>query len=282
MDYRTLITVSDCLDAGLPPDWTIIDCRFDLADKTWGPSVYRDGHIIGAHYAHLEADLSGPVGARTGRHPLPDSAHFAACLARWRVGPETQVVVYDQNNGSFAARLWWMLRAAGHRAVAVLEGGWAAWLEAGGGITRSIPTPGSGIIAVGQPCGWVTTEQVRQNLASRDVLLVDARSRERFCGDVEPIDPVAGHVPGAANRPFNENLRENGAFVAPDLLKAQWKDLLEGRDPSSVIHMCGSGVTACHNLLAMEVAGLTGSRLYVGSWSEWISDTGHPVAVGPG
>ncbi len=280
MHYHTLIKPGDLMRSDFAPNPVIIDCRFDLANKGWGESNYRAAHIPGAHYAHLERDLSGPVRLDTGRHPLPDWQDLAARLGQWGVRANTQVIVYDQDSGAYAARLWWMLRAAGHQRVAVLDGGWAAWLAGSGVQDAAVPPLQAPTFRLRPGGGWLTTEQVEQNLTSGRQLLVDARGVERFAGGQEKIDPVAGHIPGALNRPFTENLCRDGTFLSRELLKKQWLQLLQGRASGSVVHMCGSGVTACHNLLAMELSGLTGSRLYVGSWSEWIRGGNRPVAVG--
>lgn len=278
--YDTLLSTTACKRYCTALDWRIIDCRFDLGDSSWGEQVYREGHIPGAFYGHLDRDLSGLPDAASGRHPLPDWQHFADSLSRWGIHHDTQVVVYDQGSGAYAARLWWLLRAAGHRRVAVLDGGWSAWLTAGGACTDTVPPPDTRLVELSPGSGWVTTAQVERNLDSAAFLLVDARDGERFAGLREPIDPVAGHVPGAVNYPFEQNLGPGGVFRRPAELRDLWGGLLSGRTPGKVVHMCGSGVTACHNLLAMEVAGLPGSRLYVGSWSEWIRDRKRPVATG--
>jgi len=277
--YDTLISVATCLDQGQAADWSLIDCRFDLADKAWGAAAYREGHIPGAYYAHLEDDLSASPGADSGRHPLPDWQAFADRLSRWGIHRDTQVVVYDQGAGAFAARLWWLLRSVGHARVAVLDGGWAAWQSAGGPESHEVPNSHLQPVDLSPGGGWVTTEQVEKNLRSREFSLIDARSRGRFAGRMEPIDPVAGHIPGAKNCPFEQNLDANGRFHPPAVLRTAWLKGLQGTPPAAVVHMCGSGVTACHNLLAMEIAGLPGSRLYVGSWSEWIR-ADRPVATG--
>jgi thiosulfate/3-mercaptopyruvate sulfurtransferase len=278
--YDTLISVTTCMQYCTAPGWRLIDCRFDLNDNSWGAQAYRESHIPGAHYAHLEADLSGVAGDDGGRHPLPDWQDFADRLSRWGIHRDTQVVAYDQGSGTYAARLWWLLRAAGHPRVAVLDGGWTAWQAAGGRDTDAVPPTGSRPVDLSPGTGWVTTQQVERNLGSADFLLIDARSSERFAGLKEPIDPVAGHIPGALNFPFEQNLGPGGVFRRPEELRELWRGFLQGRAPAAVVHMCGSGITACHNLLAMEAAGLHGSRLYVGSWSEWIRSDRRPVATG--
>jgi len=277
--YDTLISVAECIQHWTAADWRLIDCRFDLGDKSWGVQAYRESHIPGAYYAHLEADLSGVPGNDSGRHPLPHWQVFADRLSRWGIHRDTQVVVYDQGNGAYAARLWWLLRAVGHPRAALLDGGWVAWQAAGGPQTDAVPPAGSRPVALSPGTGWVTTEEVEHNLGNAEFLLVDARSSERFAGLKEPIDPVAGHVPGALNFPFEQNLGSAGVFRPPRELRALWRGFLRERRTGGVVHMCGSGVTACHNLLAMEVAGLRGSRLYVGSWSEWIRSGTRPVAT---
>jgi thiosulfate/3-mercaptopyruvate sulfurtransferase len=282
MHYRTIIAAQDLLACGLPPDWVVIDCRFDLADPTWGESSYHLAHIPGAHFAHLDKHLCGVVSGDSGRHPLPAWSAFAERLGQWGIRPATQVVVYDQHNGAYAARLWWMLRAIGHENVALLDGGWSAWLCAGGATELTVPPLRAGRYELRPGSGWVTSVQLAGELAVGDCVLVDARVAERFRGEQEPLDRVAGHVPGAVNRPYSKNLGSNDSLLPPAVLKAEWGALLDGRMPGAVVHMCGSGVTACLNLLAMEVAGLSGSRLYVGSWSEWIADPARPVAVGAG
>lgn len=280
--YDTLMPAATCIQHCMDADWQLIDCRFDLGDPAWGAQVYRESHIPRAHYAHLDADLSGMPDAGSGRHPLPDWADFADRLSEWGIHRDTQVVVYDQGNGAYAVRLWWLLRAAGHARVALLDGGWIAWLAAGGPCTDVAPSVGSRPVELSPGTGWVTTDQVEHNLRSADFLLVDARSRERFAGVKEPIDPVAGHIPGAWNFPLQQNLGPAGQFLHARELRELWQEFLRGRSPGTVVHMCGSGVTACHNLLAMEVAGLPGSSLYVGSWSEWIRNSSRPVATGMG
>jgi thiosulfate/3-mercaptopyruvate sulfurtransferase len=259
----------------------VVDCRFDLTRPAWGREQYRTGHLPGARYADLDTDLAGRVGPSTGRHPLPEPERFAAVLARWGVTPGRSVVAYDQGNAWVAGRLWWLLRASGHDAVQVLDGGLAAWVAAGLPLATSEPPPPAGTEpVVARPFrGVVDAAGAAAALAAGDVL-VDARAADRFAGQNETIDPVAGHVPGATNHPFARNLGEDGRFLPPAELRARWEATLAGRAPARVVAMCGSGVTACHNLLALEIAGLPGGRLYAGSWSEWIRDPARPVATG--
>ncbi len=278
--WTTLVSV-DALVARLgTPDLRIFDCRFALADPAAGEAAWRSAHIPGARYAHLDRDLSGPHLPGAGRHPWPPAEAFAAWLGREGITPATQIVAYDAGDGAFAARLWWLLRNVGHRDVAVLDGGFAAWTAAG--LPTDADTPE--VVAVSPYPGTFARDRlldaasVAQRVAAGD-LLVDARGAERFRGEVEPIDRVAGHVPGARNRPYPANLRD-GRFKPAAELAAEFAALLEGRAPSSVIAMCGSGVTACHHLLAMAHAGLDGAALFTGSWSGWIEDPARPVATG--
>lgn len=245
-----------------------------------GFALYRDAHLPGAVYAHLDRDLSDLGRRGLGRHPLPHAEAFGRALARWNVAPDTPVIAYDQDTGAYAARLWWLLRCCGHQAVWVLDGGLDAWIAAGLPVEAQVPAAGAGpdYPVHFDPAAVVDAAGVRDALA-RGGLLLDARGAARFHGEQEPIDPVAGHVPGARNRPFTENL-EGGRFKPAERLRAEFSTLLAGRGAHEVIHMCGSGVTACHNALAMAHAGLPGSRLYAASWSGWIEDPQRPVATG--
>lgn len=263
------------------PDWVIFDCRFQLDDPDWGETEYAKSHVPGAMYAHLDHDLSSPKGPDTGRHPLPDAGKLGQWLGRHGVGPGRQVVAYDQGGGAFAARLWWMLRWLGHDAAAVLDGGWAAWAATGQPVSDVVPEPEPvDFKAAVHDDQWLTSAQLEGALKENQVRLIDARGGPRFRGEVEPIDPKAGHVPGAVNLPFTENLDAEGRFKDPQALRARFTPVVADGPGDRVVHMCGSGVTACHNLLAMEIAGLAGSRLYAGSWSEWITDPGRPIATG--
>ncbi len=299
--YTTLIEPEELAaplarDAFDTSDWAVIDCRFDLARPEWGATAYAAGHIPGALYAHLDQDLSGPVSARTGRHPLPAPEQLARTFGRWGIDTNVQVVAYDQGNGAYAARLWWLLRWAGHRNVAVLNGGFAAWQQAAMPVdaSRAERTARSFTWVRSQMSAVVDTAELERIVRSGDLqsgklMLVDARSADRFAGENETIDPVAGHIPGARNHPFARNLDSHGKFLTADELRDRWcttrGTLGAGANAapagaSRVITMCGSGVTACHNLLALELAGLPGARLYAGSWSEWIREPHRPVAHG--
>jgi thiosulfate/3-mercaptopyruvate sulfurtransferase len=268
------------------PQWAVIDCRFELARPDWGAGAYRAAHIPSARYAHLERDLSGPRSERTGRHPLPDPTTLAATLGRLGIDATVQVIAYDQGSGAFAARLWWLLRWLGHRQVAVLDGGFAAWERAALPVSSAdAARPARQFRAAPDPSQLASTTEVSAALdsgalASGAAILVDARSAERFAGENETIDPVAGHIPGARNHPFSGNHDAHGRFLAAGELRAAWQRTLRGGAAHQLIAMCGSGVTACHDLLALEVAGLPGGRLYAGSWSEWICDPAHAVARG--
>lgn len=277
------VALRNRLAAGEPI--VVLDTGFDLVDKALGERQYLEGHLPGAHYAHVEADLSGETtgadGVFRGRHPLPERAAFAWTLAAWGVSPATPVVVYDRQGGMYAARGWWMLKWVGHDNVAVLDGGIAAWAAAGGALEP-------GRVARGTPAAPYPLGEPRVATLDAAALvrrlgrhpLVDARAPERYRGEVEPLDTQAGHIPGASNRFFKLNLADDGRFKDAAQLRAEWTALIGTADPAAVTHHCGSGVTACHNLLAMEVAGLPGSVLYPGSWSEWSSDPARPVAVG--
>jgi thiosulfate/3-mercaptopyruvate sulfurtransferase len=260
------------------PEWRVFDCRHDLFKPDLGESQYREAHIPGALFAHLERDLSGAKNGKNGRHPLPDPASFVAWLGRQGLRRSDQVVCYDASNGSMAARLWWMLRWIGHEAVAVLDGGFALWTAEKRPVTADIPSFAATEYRLEkEPRGVVTVDQVREI-----GLLLDARAAARYRGEQEPIDPVAGHIPGAKNRFNGDNVSPQGKFKSAEQLRTEFASVLGDRSASEVVHYCGSGVSACHNLLAMEIAGLPGGRLYAGSWSEWISDPARPVEAGAG
>jgi thiosulfate/3-mercaptopyruvate sulfurtransferase len=286
MVFKTLIDV-ESLQAllGGCPQHCIVDCRFDLMHPESGRQAYLEAHIPGARYADLNRDLSAPAAQGTGRHPLPQAEVFAARVRELGIGNHTQVVAYDDANSSFAARLWWMLRWLGHDAVAVLDGGFKAWTAAGGARESGEAAVAAAVTAEHftprvRAESVVSTAEVERALRDGTALLVDARAAERFAGTVEPIDPVAGHVPGAVSHPFSVNLAADGRFLPQALLERRWRERLAGAPPDTLIAMCGSGVTACHHLLSLEAAGLPGGRLYAGSWSEWISDPRRPVARG--
>jgi thiosulfate/3-mercaptopyruvate sulfurtransferase len=272
MPFTTLISTVGLSQHLTDPNWVVVDCRFALDDPEWGRRAYQQAHVAGAVYAHLNEDLAGPViPGETGRHPLPAVETFAQTLSTWGIDAQTQVVVYDDKGGAIAARLWWMLRWLGHEAVAVLDGGWPRWQQAGqpvrGGVESRlarhfIPHPQPHLVADAAEVKQIRTDPV--------YCLVDSRSPERYRGENEPIDPVAGHIPGAISAPFADNLADDDCFRPVEELQARFQTLLGNVPPERVIFYCGSGVTAAHNLLALTHASLGPARLYVGSWSEWI------------
>ena len=279
--YTTLITTAELAAHLADPNLVVADVRHDLATpETWGVARYREGHVPGARFAHIDRDLSAPKTGRNGRHPLPAPEAAAAFFGRLGIGGHTQVVAYDQGSGMFAARLWWMLRWLGHDAVALLDGGFERWTREGRPTSVDVPAPRPESFPVRATLPTLGADEVADALRERQLTLVDARAPERYRGDVEPIDPVAGHVPGALSRPFATNLAPEGTFKRPEVLRAEFAALLRDTPLERVVHYCGSGVTACHNLLAMEIAGLPGTRLYPGSWSEWVTDPARPVACG--
>ena len=280
MPYNTLID-TDTLARHLDdPDWVVFDCRHDLAKPDWGVAEYAKSHIPGARFLHLDRDLSGPLTGKNGRHPLPDPQAIAAKLGAAGVGPGTQVVAYDAQSGVYASRAWWVLRWLGHDAVAVLDGGFGKWLREDRGETDAVPAPSPARFEPKRRAAAVDAAFVAAHLRDPGVRIVDARSNDRYRGENETLDPVAGHIPGSVNRYVRENLGSSGQFKSPAALREEWLRLLAGRAPEAIVHSCGSGVAACHNLLAMEVADLRGSRLYPGSWSEWVADPSRPVATG--
>jgi thiosulfate/3-mercaptopyruvate sulfurtransferase len=287
MTFNSLIEATALRDLVGQAGIAVLDCRFDLGNPDAGRCAFLEGHIPGARHADLNRDLSAPVTATSGRHPLPSPQELAATLQRLGIRPGTQVIAYDDSGGAYAARAWWLLRWAGHNAVAVLNGGLKAWLAAGGALEQ-----GSGAAAPAANSSEprfrsridadavMDAAQVLARLEDPGFLLIDARAADRFAGIVEPIDSVAGHVAGAVNHPFSANLAADGRFLPADELRLLWEKRLGGRSAKRVAAMCGSGITACHNLLALEVAGMSGAKLYPGSWSEWIRDPQRPIAQG--
>lgn len=264
------------------PDWRVVDCRFDLTNPAAGEAAFATGHVAGAVYAHLDRDLSAPRTERSGRHPLPSPESAAATFGRLGIDSRVRVVAYDDSAGMYAARLWWMLRWLGHERVAVLDGGLAAWRAAGFPlVAESTPVAPRTFVPQPRARAVVNADELDGLLEGIACLLLDARAPERYEGRTEPLDPKAGHVPGARNHPYVRNLGPDGRFLPPDELRERLLARLRGRAPSEVVSMCGSGVTACHTLLALEIAGLPGGRLFPGSWSEWSRDPARPVATGP-
>jgi len=282
MALTTLISTDVLAKHIKDASYAVIDCRFKLDDPAWGEREYAAAHIPGAVYAHLDRDLSSLQTGTNGRHPLPDPIEFSIKMGTFGLESGMQVVVYDQNNGMFASRMWWLLRWVGHSAVAVLDGGFDKWMKEGratrSGVERRRRTEFKG---TRQSNMMVDAKTVTQLTERSDWRLVDARAPERYRGEVEPIDKKAGHIPTAVNHPFATNMSADGTFKTPEELRAHFAPTLGAVPPDQIVCYCGSGVTACHNLLAMEHAGLKGAKLYPGSWSEWSSDDTRPVAVGP-
>ncbi|MDE3011356.1 MAG: STAS/SEC14 domain-containing protein [Pseudomonadota bacterium] len=288
--HRTVVSPAQL--AAHPRDWVVFDCRHTLGDKEAGHKAYEAGHIPGAHFMDLDFDLAGPLTGTNGRHPLPDPEALAQRLGTLGVLQNTQVVAYDDAGGAFASRLWWLLRWIGHDSVAVLDGGMQRWQAENRPLVVGPDPHAQGIVSEGLPIGpepvglpivlqhdtWVPVEVIEENLTQRRYLVIDARTPERFRGENETLDRVGGHIPGALNRYYRENLDAEGNFKTAAALREEFNRLLDGHAPTTVISQCGSGVTACHNLLGMEIAGLVGAKLYPGSWSEWSADARRPVA----
>jgi len=277
MKFTTLVSADRLTQHLHDPQWVVFDCRFALTRPESGRQAYAKAHIPGARYAHLNEDLSGAVTPGSGRHPLPDPAVLERRLGQWGVDRGKQVVVYDDSFGSMAVRLWWLLRWLGHDAVALLDGGFPSWAKQGRELSAEIPVvrPAEFHPAPDDSL-WVDSGAVLEAVR-KNAVIVDARAEERFSGFIEPLDKVAGHIPGSINSPVEDNLDLRGYFLSAQELRARYASLLQGARPAEVIHMCGSGVTACHNLLALEIAGMPGGKLYVGSWSEWITDPSRPI-----
>jgi thiosulfate/3-mercaptopyruvate sulfurtransferase len=285
MPYTTLISAAELAQHGFDPDWVVLDCRHDLANPAAGRAAYQAAHVPNAAFADVDADLSsktpGPDGAFRGRHPLPAREAFIDTLRNWGVNQNSQVIVYDAQGGMFAARVWWMLRWIGHEAVAVLDGGLPAWIAEGGQLSTEAPSRARGNVSERPSMvSTVSAADILANLSQAQParVVIDARAPDRFRGENETLDPVGGHIPGAKNRFFKDNLQPDGRFKPAAQLRADFSALIA--TPERAIMQCGSGVTACHNLLAMEVAGLPGAALYPGSWSEWCADPSRPVATG--
>lgn len=282
MTFSTFISADELCAHLNDPDWVIIDCRFDLSNPSWGREDYLRSHIPGAVFADIELDLSGPVTPDSGRHPLPDPDTLAKKFGQWGIGPDTQVVAYDSQSGSYAARLWYLLRLCGHTRVSILEGDFNLWLQEGypqrscGEHSTAREFTGTfdqrKLISAGELLRLIGSDQPYQ--------LVDSRAPQRYRGEIEPIDRVAGHIPGAVNRFHGENLTPEGRLKPAEQLRAEFLALLDGFSPEQAVFYCGSGVTACFNLAAMEAAGLPGANLYPGGWSEWIQDPERPIQRG--
>jgi thiosulfate/3-mercaptopyruvate sulfurtransferase len=283
--YTTLISAGNLAErlSNAPGSVLVFDCGFDLANPDAGEQAYAAGHIPGAHYLHLDRDLSGPKTGKNGRHPLPARDTLVATFAKHGLKQNQQVVAYDGQGGGYAARLWWLLRWLGHDSVAVLDGGLQAWQAAGQKLDTATPAaPAQGDFKAAAPLAvTVDARHVLANINGGEQVVVDARSPDRYRGENETIDPVAGHIPGALNRFFKDNLTADGRFKSAHTLRDEFTAVIGQKQPEHVVLQCGSGVTACHNALAMEVAGLHGAALYAGSWSEWCADPSRPVTTGP-
>lgn len=282
MSFTTLITSDQLAPHLTDPDWVIFDGRFSLADVARGRRDYQKSHIFRAIYAHLNEDLAGPiVPGHTGRHPLPDVAALSRFFSRSGLAQNSQVIAYDDAGGALAARVWWLLRWLGHTAVAILDGGWPQWLKDGHPTTDQIvpPTPRA-FVPRPRSDPWLTTDQVLARLTDPHFKLFDARTADRYRGENEMIDPVAGHIPGAISAPYTDNLTPEGRFKSPAELRARFEALLGDTPADQTAFYCGSGVTAAHNLIALEYAGLGDAQLYAGSWSEWITAPARPIVTG--
>jgi thiosulfate/3-mercaptopyruvate sulfurtransferase len=281
MIFDSLISIKDLRNNITNPDWVIIDCRFELENKDLGRKMYLETHIPGAVYAHLDDDLASPIiPGETGRHPLPDVDTFVETLSNWGIDESVQVIAYDDDGGKYAARLWWMLRWLGHEGVAVLDGRFTHWLEAGyatkPGVEVNSPRKFTPRL---RPELLVGTSEIMAIRSDPDFRLIDSRSEDRYQGINETIDPVAGHIPGAINAFYGDNLTEDGCFKSKDELRARFDKILEGYPPEHTVFYCGSGVTAAHNLLALHYAGNGEALLYPGSWSEWITDPDRSIVI---
>jgi thiosulfate/3-mercaptopyruvate sulfurtransferase len=277
--YSTLIS-TDALAHHLDdPKFVVVDVRHDLAHPDWGEKEFHKAHIPGAGFAHIDRDLSAKMTGSNGRHPLPSPSDAAQVFGRLGIDRTRQVVVYDQGSGMFSSRLWWMLRWLGHEAVALLDGGYAKWTREGRAVTAEPPLIAPTEFDVTHVTPTVNATGISASLPRHTLLLLDARAAERFRGDTEPIDPVAGHIPGAINRPYTQNLARDGTFRPARELRAEFEAMLHGRTEADVVHYCGSGVASCHNVLAMVIAGYPLTRLYPGSWSEWVSDRARPISA---
>jgi len=280
MVFKTLVGAGELAAHLDDPAWIVFDCRHDLAQPEAGEQAYAEAHIPGARFLHLDRDLAGPMTGRNGRHPLPDPRRFAAKLATTGVNSDSQIVAYDDTGGMYAARLWWMLRWIGHPGAAVLDGGWNNWQDKGYAASSAIPQPGAGNLSITLRDIAVDTTFLLAHLRDPGVRIVDARAADRYRGENETLDPVGGRIPGALNRFFRDNLDAEGCFKPAAQLREDFRRVLGSAAPATVIHQCGSGVTACHNLLALEHAGLPGARIFPGSWSEWCADPSRPVETG--
>ncbi|MFM9972011.1 MAG: sulfurtransferase [Burkholderiales bacterium] len=278
MTYTSLVDTSTLTAHLDDPNWVIFDCRHDLLQTDAGFNDYSNSHIPGAFFASVDNDLAGVRNGRNGRHPLPDPNVLAEKLARAGLAPGKQLIAYDAQGGIFAARLWWLARWLGHGKVAVLDGGWRAWSAENRPCSAEFPSLQPGTLSAKVSADWVNVDYLQNNL--RDLAVIDARAPDRFRGENETLDPVGGRIPGARNRFYQNNLAPDGRFKPAEVLASEFKVVLRDTPVNKVVHSCGSGVSACHNLLAMEIAAMPGSRLYPGSWSEWCADASRPLEKG--
>jgi thiosulfate/3-mercaptopyruvate sulfurtransferase len=278
VSYSTLVSCATLAEHLDDPQWRVFDCRHQLADATYGEQAYARGHVPGAFFLQLDRDLSSPMNGRNGRHPLPDPQQLASKLGAAGVSATTQVLVYDDAGGMVAGRLWWLLRWLGHDRVALLDGGIGEWVKQGRPVTAALPKSAPAVFSIDKRDCVVSADEVFANIGRAEFCLIDARAPDRFRGENETLDPVGGHIPGARNRFFRDNLDADGFFRPAPELRREFLALLAGSAPEQAVMQCGSGVSACHNILAMDIAGLPGARLYAGSWSEWCSDPERPVA----
>jgi len=277
VSFSTVISCAELATHLNDPDWRVFDCRHQLSDTAYGEKMYAEGHLPGAFFLHLDRDLSSPMNGHNGRHPLPNIALLSGKLGAAGVTAKTQVVVYDDAGGMIAGRLWWLLRWLGHDKVALLDGGINQWLKEERPITTAAAKSAPAVFTVGRRDWVVSADEVLSNIDKGEFCLVDARAPDRFRGENETLDPVGGHIPGARNRFFRDNLVADGRFKPAAELRKEWLEILVDVPSESSVMYCGSGVSACHNLLALSLAGLDGARLYAGSWSEWCSDPVRPV-----
>ncbi len=280
MKHQFIIDPSDCADLLGTPNLKLVDCRFSLADTAWGHEEYLQNHIPGAVYAHMDQDLSGKIQPGvTGRHPLPNPMDFIQTLQSWGIDNDDHVIIYDQSHGGLAARLWWMLRWMGHGKTSVLDGGWAEWVNLNLPVKADVPVIKASNFT-GNPNAEMIADmhEIFARLNDPSYTVVDARVHTRYTGENEPIDPVAGHIPGAVNMPFLGNINDEGRWKSPEELKTKFASIISGSAQRTAVY-CGSGVTACHDILALELAGFPGAHLYPGSWSEWITSSENPVAI---
>lgn len=279
--YTTILPPSELSKHLTDPNFIIVDCRFDLLKPEWGFLDYQRAHIPGSVFADLNTDLSSPITAASGRHPLPNPDQFCKTMSRLGIDASKQVIVVDTVAGAFAARLWWLLHTYGHQAVAVLEGGFGRWEFENYPISSGIEVnPPTNFVCILQTNDYLTTQDMERIHNDPAYRIIDARAAPRYRGEIEPIDPIAGHIPGAVNRFHTDNLSRGGLFQSPEILRKQFLDLLNGVPAENTVIYCGSGVTSCFHILAMEIAGLPGAKLYPGSWSEWIRDPQRPISVG--